>query len=283
MIIMKQDEFYIGWQPKAPLSVSKHVYKVIAVLMLVAILIGGILALMQKRFSNSRFEYGQLTEVTGIYQNSPVPSLKVMTKRGASGNSTYITMPLVGYGKSGAEGVITALEKENNIILDGKQVTFHGTLIYNNGKSLLQVDKNDHPMITVSSNKKEIKREITNLGEVELTGEILDPKCYFGAMKPGHGKPHRDCAVRCIEGGINPVFYVRNEKGDAAYYLIVGQNGEKINTRLKDYIAEPVTITAKAVQFDDWIVLYLAKDAVIKKTGGLSWFKTDDISCRPVK
>jgi hypothetical protein len=100
-------------------------------------------------------------------------------------------------------------------------------------------------------------------------------------MKPGHGKPHRDCAARCISGGINPVFYIRNDKGESDYYLIVGPNGEKINDLLKDYIAEPVTIKAKAVQYDDWIVLYLDKDEKIKRTGGLSWFKTDDVSCKP--
>lgn len=278
---MKQDEFYIGWQPKAPDSYRKYVRWAIMAVTVLVIGAGFSSALLQKRFSSSKFEYGQLTEVTGIYQQYPVPSLKVVSKEDAFGNTTYITMPLVGYGKSGADGVIADLEKENNLTLDKKQVTFHGTLIYNDGKTILQIDKNDHPLIK-AGDEEQANPVVTNLGEVELTGEILDPKCYFGVMKPGMGKPHRDCAVRCIEGGISPVFYVRNEKGETDYYLIVGANGEKINDKLKDYIAEPVTVKAKAVKYDDWIVLYLDKDVKIKRTGGLSWFKTDEISCRPV-
>ena len=37
---------------------------------------------------------------------------------------------------------------------------------------------------------------------VTLKGEIIDPKCYLGAMKPGGGKTHKACAMRCIAGGI---------------------------------------------------------------------------------
>ncbi|MGQ0737891.1 MAG: hypothetical protein ACT4OJ_02420 [Bacteroidota bacterium] len=279
---MNKDEFYIGWQPKAPGVYTKHIRKVIIALVAVVIGAGVVSALLQKKFSSSKFEYGQLTEVTGIYQQYPVPSLKVITKRDAFGNTTYITMPLVGYGKSGADGVIAELEKENNHTLDKKLVTFQGTLIYSDGKTLLQIDKNDHPLIKAGGTGQQVNPVVKNLGEVELTGEILDPKCYFGVMKPGRGKPHRDCAVRCIAGGISPVFYVRNDNGETDYYLIAGPNGEKMNNQLKDYIAEPVTIKARAVQHDDWIVLYLDRDVTIKRTGGLSWFKTDEISCRPV-
>jgi len=39
-------------------------------------------------------------------------------------------------------------------------------------------------------------------GEFDLVGEIVDSKCYFGNMNPGNGKVHRDCAVRCMSGGI---------------------------------------------------------------------------------
>ena len=35
----------------------------------------------------------------------------------------------------------------------------------------------------------------TALGEATYRGEILDSKCWFGAMQPGQGKPHKSCAV----------------------------------------------------------------------------------------
>jgi hypothetical protein len=280
---MDKSEFYIGWQPKAPQSFARHIRKTVIVLIVLVITAGIVLAIQQKKFSTASFEFGQLTEVKGIYQKYPVPSLKVMTKQDAFGNVSYITMPLVGYGKFGSEGIIAELEKENNISLDKKEVTFHGTLIYNDGKTLLQIDKHDHPMINVNETEQQLNPTIKELGSVTLTGEILDPKCYFGVMKPGHGKAHQDCAIRCMAGGISPVFYVWNEKGEADYYLIAGPDSEKINDRLKDFVAEPVSLKARAVQYDDWVILYLDKNEKIKRTGGLSWFKTDaTISCRPL-
>lgn len=280
---MDNPDFYIGWQPEAPTSFAKHSRKFVLVLVAVFITAGIVLALQQKKFSTSSFEFGQLTEVRGLYQKYPVPSLKVITQRDVFGNVSSITMPLVGYGKFGAEGVIAELEKENSTSLDKKEVTFKGTLLYSDGKTLLQIDKNDSPLINISAGiapagYSNTKKE---LGTVELTGEILDPKCYFGVMKPGYGKPHRDCAIRCIAGGMDPVFCVRNEKGEANYYLILGANGEKINDQLQDYIADPVSLKARAVQYDDWIILYIDGKDKIKRTGGLSWFKRDEVSCGP--
>ncbi|MEP7377839.1 MAG: hypothetical protein ABI675_30850 [Chitinophagaceae bacterium] len=280
---MDKNEFYIGWMPAAPQSFAKHIRKVIIVLVIFVVAAGVLLSMQQRKFSTSNFEFGQLTEVKGFYQQFPVPSIKVMTELDAFGHASYVTMPLAGYGKFGAEGLIAELEKEKNITLDKKEVTLKGTLLYSDGKTLLQIDKNDHPLIRVSEGDvKNISPVIKELGTVRLTGEILDPKCYFGVMKPGHGKPHRDCAIRCIAGGMSPVFWARNENGDANYYLILDKDGKKMNDALKDHVAEPVSLEARAVQYDDWIVLYTNKKS-IKRTGGLSWFKLNDesISCRP--
>ncbi|MBL7744664.1 MAG: hypothetical protein JNN00_14430 [Chitinophagaceae bacterium] len=273
---MDNKEFYIGWMPAAPGGLAKHIRKVVVILIMLVITAGIILALQQKKFSTATFEFGQLTEITGIYQQFPVPSIKAMSNLDASGHSSSLTIPLVGYGKSGAEGIIAELEKEKNTTLDKKTVTFRGTLLYSDGKTLLQIDKNDDPLTKISDAVVNVPPAIKELGTVRLTGEILDPKCYFGVMKPGQGKPHRDCAIRCIAGGMSPVFYVRNEKGEANYYLILDAAGKKMNEQLKDIIAEPVSLRARAVQYDDWIVLYIDGMNKITRTGGLSWFKTKD-------
>jgi hypothetical protein len=278
----ESDTFYIGWMPSAPKPLAKYLRRIAIILIALIIIASLPLALQQKKFSTASFEFGQLTEVHGIYQSFPVPSLKVMTSQDVFGNRSYITMPLVGYGKFGAAGIIAQLEKDSNTRLDNREVTFKGTLLYSDGKTLLQIDKNDNPLITIApSLPQQPMHDIKELGVVQLTGEVLDPKCYFGVMKPGHGKPHRDCAIRCIEGGMSPVFYVRNETGEANYYLILGANGEKINEELKDHVAEPVSLEARAVQYDDWVILYVEGKDKIKRTGGLSWFKEETISCRP--
>jgi hypothetical protein len=268
------DPFYIGWMPEAPASYAKQVCKAIIALAVIVPGVAVLLAFSQKKFSTSNFEFGQLTEVKGIYLQEPVPVLKVISKKDVFGNSTYITIPLVGYGKFGAEGAIAEIEKEKNTRLDNKLVTLKGTLLYSDGKTLLQIDANDKPLVRYDSIEaaQSYLPKITDMGTVSIKGEVLDPKCYFGVMKPAHGKPHRDCAIRCLLGGISPVFRARNEAGQSNYYLILGEHGEKINAQLQDYVADPVALQANAKQVDDWIVLYV-KPSSIKRISTFSWIK----------
>jgi hypothetical protein len=257
---MNQNEFYIGWQPKAPASFAKHMKRVLFLLFPLAMILGYLLSTSQKKFSTANFEFGKTTEVKGVYYNSPVPRLKVIDK-----NNLSITIPLVGYGKHGAETAIMELEKEKGVSFNGKELTLKGTLIYGDGKTLLQINKNENPIVSISNtliSGSEVLPLGKDLGWATIRGEIIDPKCYFGVMKPGEGKVHRDCAIRCILGGIPPVLHVQNEKGESNYYLLVGPNGEKMNEDVQDFVAEPVSIEAKVVQQDDWIILYARKESI---------------------
>jgi hypothetical protein len=249
-------EFYIGWMSKAPAGFAKHVKKVLLVLFPVALVIGYLLSVNQKKFSTASFEFGKTTEIKGIYYNNPVPMLKVFDKENSS-----VTMLLVGYGKHGAETAIMETEREKNVLLNGKEVSLKGTLLYGDGKMLLQVDKKDNPIVNIGE-KSSVPIQQKDLGTQTIRGEIVDPKCYFGVMKPGEGKVHRDCAIRCILGGIPPVLHVQNEKGESNYYLIVGPTGEKMNEAVQHIIAEPVSIEARVVQQDDWVILYTGKEGI---------------------
>lgn len=273
--LKKEDAFYIGWMPEAPNLYANHTRKFLLALAALVLIAGTLLALSQKKFSTSSFEFGQLTTVTGIYLRQPVPSIKTVAGYDLSGNTNYLTIPLVGYGKFGAEGVMEAIEKEKHLSLDKKEVTLKGTLLYSDGKSILQVDQHDDPLVSINEGVSEYQPKITGLGPIQIKGEILDPKCYFGVMKPGHGKPHRDCAIRCLLGGISPVFRVRDEKGRSNYYLLLGENGERINEQLQDFIADPVELEANAIQYDDWIVLNVNATS-IKRINALSWIKNAD-------
>jgi len=249
---MNNSEFYIGWMANAPKTFAKHVKKVLFILFPVALVVGYLLSTNQKKFSKSNFDFGKLTEIKGIYYNRPVPMLKV---------NDELTIPLVGYGKHGAETAIMELEKEKVVSLNGKEVILKGTLIYGNGKTLMQIDKNENPIVSIGAESMKQLQQ-TDLGVKTIRGEIVDPKCYFGVMKPGEGKAHRDCAIRCILGGIPPILHVQNEKGESNYYLIVGPNGEKMNEAVQDFVAEPVSIEAKIMQQDDWIILYTNKESI---------------------
>jgi hypothetical protein len=257
----ERSEFYIGWMPKAPNSFAAMIKKYLFGLLLIVIVIAVSLALSQKKFGTGTFEFGTLTEVKGIYSDKPLPNIKVVNGKDIWGNYNYVTVPLIGYGKHGSDGIIEDIEKEKNITLDGKAVTLKGTLLYNDGKLLMQIDANDKPLLNVSADKisDDYLPKSKALGAMNVKGEIVDPKCFFGVMKPGEGKPHKDCAIRCILGGMPPVLKVTNADGQQNYYLVVGLNGEKMNKAVQDFVATPVELNAKAVQYDDWIVLYVSE------------------------
>jgi hypothetical protein len=259
--------FYIGWMAAAPKLLVQFIRKYLLAIFITAIVLGSLLAISQKKFSTGVFEFGQLTDVKGIYFERPVPCLKVLNGRDILGNPSYITIPLVGYGKHGAEGAIAEIEKLKNTHLNQKEITLRGTLLYHDGVTIMQIDKNDNAGLRISNEtvQSEWLPRVKDLGKTVIKGEIIDPKCYFGVMKPGEGKPHRDCAIRCILGGISPMLAVKNEKGEANYYLLVSDDGGNIHEAVQDFVAEPVEMEARLVKYDDWTVAYIRTNENIKR------------------
>lgn len=181
---MSKDEFYIGWQEEMPPSNKRFIKRILIGLFILIPLFLMYGVLFQKPFNHHQFEFGTLTELTGIYHDNPVPILEVSNE-----DSTAFIL-LVGFGKFGAEEIISDIEKEQGN-LDGKEVTFAGTLIYGDGVTLLELTNQEDSYVSSKDLKTENVDEVEDLGEFEWYGEILDPKCYFGVMKPGEGKIHK--------------------------------------------------------------------------------------------
>jgi len=88
-----------------------------------------------------------------------------------------------------------------------------------------------------------------DLGSLTLTGEIVDSKCYLGVMNPGNGKVHRDCASRCLSGGIPPLFI---EQNNGKQFILLERGGKAVPYEsIKAFIAEPLTITGELLQTGD--------------------------------
>ncbi len=82
----------------------------------------------------------------------------------------------------------------------------------------------------------------TNLGEVSLTGEIVDSKCYHGRMRPGSGKAHRACAQLCVRGGIPPVLVTQAPDGRRSHVVVVGPERSDVHEEILPFVAEPVRL-----------------------------------------
>lgn len=264
------EDFYVGYLPHASVATHRFLMCMVIVLIILVIVTALLLAKNQKKFSNGVFEKNNITTLTGIYSDDPVPNIQLLKGRDEKGTAVFVSIPLIGYGKHGAAGIVSTWEEKYHMRLDRKKITVRGRLIYNDGKTWMEVNDAENKMMTpTSGNDRVIAHGSTlNLGAATLHGEIVDPKCYFGVMKPGEGKPHRDCAARCISGGMPPTLVIKNEKGESNYVLLLGSKGEPINRQVLSYVAEPVAVSGNLVQVNDWTVMYLDPGTGIERQSG---------------
>ncbi len=244
------DEFYIGWEDKAPPCIGSRVRRAVGFLLMFAVVLGVLLAVGQRTIGVSVFEWGKVKGFSGILKSQPYPHLLVARPGVSDGQSAFSSYYLVKPFKFG-------LDSETADRLDGKAVSLKGTLIYRGGQTMIEVVADS----IRQADAPEIKLSITqvaspvSLGEQTLIGEIVDSKCYLGVMNPGALTPHRACAIRCISGGIPPVLLVRQTNGPALYFLLVSRDGKPVNQQVLNLVAEPVEISGEVERQGDWLIL----------------------------
>ncbi len=91
-------------------------------------------------------------------------------------------------------------------------------------------------------------------------------------MKPGDGRPHRSCAVRCIAGGIPPLLWVKNGHNRENGYILVGPEGEPINNQILDDVGRGVRVNGQLEKADNWLILYV--DAPVQ----VAQLKVDEVA-----
>lgn len=255
---MKED-FYIGYLPKMPKTYLTASRIAVVVIFLLVVTSGFVTGFFQRQFNDGNFEFGQLTEVRGILTTDPVPRLMI-------GEGVKVrSIVLVGFGKMGAEGTIEGMENVSGEILEGREVTLQGTLIYGEGKSFMELTAHDESLVEIHDSWGKVNSP-NEEGEKTLVGEIIDPKCYFGVMKPGEGKTHRACAVRCVSGGIPPVLRVAQVGLRPEFYFLKGISGERLNAEVLEFIADRVEVEGESFRLDDWRVLHIDPSGITRIT-----------------
>jgi hypothetical protein len=185
-----------------------------------------------------------------VLTERPYPTLLAPRPGAPAGAFPFSRYLLVGAGKHGASAMVAGL--------DHRVVKLRGSLIYRGGTTLIEVA----PPIAVSA-ASEPADAVTDLGRVRFSGEIVDSKCYFGVMNPGNGKVHRDCAARCISGGIPPVFVAEN----GMMALLAGSDGRQLNHEVLDWVAEPITIEGRLLRSGDALVLETEPQSFVRGSG----------------
>lgn len=236
------DEFYVNYAP-APASYRKFLLRFIPLLVLGAVLFAIVFPGIHNQFNSGRAQ--GTTEVEGLLVAEPAPHIIVPRPGNVMDQVPFSRYLLSGTGKS-----IPRPEVMEQV---GQWVKLTGTMVSRNQLSIIAA-RSAEP-IDPPANVIVNPGDGSSLGEFALTGEILDSKCYPGVMKPGQGKTHRSCAIRCISGGVPAVFRVQNTRSDVMYFLLADEQGQAVNDRILDYVADPIRITGTVVQYDDMFVL----------------------------
>lgn len=239
---MSKDDFFIGWA-KTP-DVDRRFMLGAGLSIITGTAAVGIgIAARQRPVGPGTWAMGEVREWRGIAAAEPYGMLRTRDLDG-----TERTALLACQGKCGVSAKIGALA--------GKPVVVKGSLI----------QRNAHAMIAVIDGLDWIREDPEGsidglafpdpepLMQVTLSGEIMDTKCWFGAMRPARGKIHKSCASLCIRGGLPPAFYVRDLQDQTAL-LVMTSGGYGHNTDLLPYVAEPVSITGQVQRFGDLFLL----------------------------
>ena len=221
------DDFYVGYLPKAPAGLGKIVARIAAGVLLAGLIAGGLLIFGQPPFATGKFEYGEYRDYAGVIEEWPYPML-------VTDNASFL---LVAPGKHGLSDTVKGMQ--------GKHVQLKGSLIERTPDRMIEVVP---ASIAAGAQPSQASQRIIDLGPVTLRGEIVDTKCYLGVMNPGEHKVHRDCAVRCISGGVPPAFLARDASGDSRVLLLAGEDGRALSREVLPFVAEPLEISGVLVR-----------------------------------
>lgn len=100
--------------------------------------------------------------------------------------------------------------------------------------------------------------------DVTLTGELLDGKCYLGAMKPGDGAAHRACAMLCIRGGLPALFIADSGDERGRVYWATGGLGQGLGEDLVPLVARRVQVRGRERTLGQETVLFIESATPIR-------------------
>ncbi len=243
-------DFYVGYDPKPPARLMRFVRRVVVGVIALGVALAILFVLVQQPFPAAYFDFGHKGIFLGEVSTTPYPSLFQGHFDPVGHLTGYDRYLLVAPGKHGAESLVAGW--------DNRTAFVRGTLIHRDGQSMIEVSEPLDSAIAIISHlepgaptdepESHIQLSIS-LGHVTLTGEIVDSKCYLGVMNPGQGKVHRDCAARCISGGIPPALLTSSISSQPEVVLLTDATGHaptgQDRDRILHYVGEPVQLSGE--------------------------------------
>jgi hypothetical protein len=242
----ERDEFFIGYLA-TPAGIRRWMAKVAVGLLVVVGAIGMGLAAMQRDPGEGIWDLSDGKVLEGVVEERPCPMVQVEGK-----NNEVASVLLVGEGKVGVAERVAGME--------GKQVRVRGHTISRGVVRLFEMEDGAEGIVAIGEGGP-VRQGVTGRRVVTMRGEIVDPKCFAGAMKPGEGKTHKGCAVLCLRGGIPAAFV-----GEDGTYLIVDEQGRALSgaalERVLPVVGEPVEASGEVELRGDLKLFHLSGGAV---------------------
>lgn len=239
---MDDDDFFVGWLP-APKHLVSFLTPVAGIVIVSIVITAAVLATYQKHPGTGQWEDGRVVTLRGLAGTDPYAMLWV---EGEDQREPMRTFLLVEDGKFGALPRIARLVNHKTTKVP---VEVRGTILHRDDRWMLALES-DESSVRVLDSKESMSLSIRLLNQpavrsksIALRGESIDPKCYLGAMKPGGGKTHKACAMRCIAGGIPPMLVTRDSAMRESYYLLVDENGNAANEVVYPFVGDQVELS----------------------------------------
>jgi hypothetical protein len=234
----KRDSFFVGWSKDIPNVDRRFMLGAGAALIAGGAGLAAALGRLQNAPGDGVWEQGEVRAWTGLLLATPYPMLRTLDLGGAPRTAFLATS-----GK-------TAVQLPAELI--GQNVTIAASLIERGEHAMLAAaDGSDWiaPLAQAPATPLAFGPE-QDLGPAALVGEILDAKCWFGAMRPGYGKSHKACATLCARGGL-PLAFCTDACGGNEAPLFLDESGRPYTRAILPYVADPIFVSGRRVQVGD--------------------------------
>jgi hypothetical protein len=262
--VADRDDFFIGWLPM-PRKYARFLRSIAFTLLFAAGGIAAAVAFLQRDPGAGHWDADNLRTFDGIAYTLPYAMIRVPGERP---EDPPRTMLLVEDGKFGALPRVEAFVQGRAA---GVAVRVTGTILHRDGRWMLELVEGEKGMRRLTA-EEEAKLPPLRwpapevLGEhVTLKGEIIDPKCYLGAMKPGGGKTHKACAMLCVSGGVPPMLVTRDASQNETFYLLATEESAVANERVLDFVGDPVEVCGRLERHGDLLLLRIAAGGVRRR------------------
>jgi hypothetical protein len=225
--------FFVGWMG-LPRGLRLFMGVVLAVLAVVDVGLAAGLVIAQPPRQTGFWDPSGEQEVKGALVTEPYPMIRVAATD-----------------KAPAALVLLADEWKFGLPLgpgfkDGDLVRVTGYAIRRADVTVLQVDNKLDRLGRAAA-----PPAFAQVGRHTLTGEIVDSKCWTGAMNPGDGKAHKGCGSLCLLGGIPALFIAAGEDGVTRWYVIADEEGRSLGEGIRARIGERLTLTGQTFDAPD--------------------------------